>query len=319
LPRFLPSEHNDALLVKFLLGEANEAEAREASDWIASNSENEAYFQQLIAVWKSGALQVDTKNINVNDAWSRFQLKTERQSSRLIGFRVAAAVMIICCTMALAYLFFRPAQKTQQLMAVATTSTKTQQLPDKSEVVLNKNSSLEYPDAFDKTQRLVTLQGEGFFKIQPNKTQPFLIRVSDMLVKVVGTSFNIKELRGRVEVVVETGVVSVSRKGKTIELHPGEKIVSTFSDSSFNMQKEPDQLYNYYRTKIFTCDNTPLYKLVAVLNEAYGVQIEIGRPELNSLLLTTTFENEPIEKILRIITQTLDLKTEKKGHKIILQ
>jgi transmembrane sensor len=319
LPTFLPSEHIDALLVKFLLGEANEAEVREASDWIASNSENEVYFQQLIAVWKSGAPQVNTKHLDASEAWSRFQLKTKQKSSRFTGFRIAAAVMIICCTVALAYLFFRPAPKTQQLMVVATAGTKTQQLPDNSEVVLNKNSSLEYPAAFHKKQRLVTLKGEGFFKIQPNASQPFLIRVSDMLVKVVGTSFNIKELSGRVEIVVETGIVSVSRKGKTVELHPGEKIISRYSDSSLNMQKETDQLYNYYRTKIFICDNTPLYKLVAVLNEAYGVQIDIGRPALNSLLLTTTFENEPIDKILQIITQTLGLKAEKKGDKIILQ
>jgi transmembrane sensor len=319
LTTFLPSEHYDALLVKFLLGEANEAEVKEASEWIALSSENEAYFHQLITVWKSGGPQVRTGNINTNDAWRHFQQKTGQKSSRLISFRIAAAVMIVCCTVALAYIVFKPEQKIVQLMAVATNTTKTQQLPDQSEVVLNRNSSLEYPAEFHKTQRVVTLHGEGFFKIQPNKTQPFLIQVSDMLVKVVGTSFNIKEINGRVEIIVETGIVAVSRKGKTVELHRGEKIISAFLDSSLSLQKETDQLYNYYRTKVFTCDNTPLYKLVAVLNEAYGVQITIGRPALNSLLLTTTFENEPIEKILQIITQTLNLKAQKNGDKIVLQ
>ena len=56
-----------------------------------------------------------------------------------------------------------------------------------------------------------------------------------------------------------------------------------------------------------------------VLNEAYGDSIIIGRSELKSLTLTTRFDNESLENILDIISETFEIKIEKKGNKYILK
>jgi ferric-dicitrate binding protein FerR (iron transport regulator) len=81
-----------------------------------------------------------------------------------------------------------------------------------------------------------------------------------------------------------------------------------------------DKLYNYYRSKEFVCDDTPLWKLVQVVNEAYDAKIIIGRKELNDMRLTTTFNNESLEKVLEIIHLTFDITvTKKEDGQIILQ
>jgi transmembrane sensor len=81
-----------------------------------------------------------------------------------------------------------------------------------------------------------------------------------------------------------------------------------------------DKLYNYYRTKEFVCDDTPLWKLVQVVNEAYNVKIIIGRKELNDKTLTTTFYNESLEQVLEVIRLTFDITVIKKEDgQIILQ
>ncbi|MCD6064325.1 MAG: Fe2+-dicitrate sensor, rane component, partial [Flavipsychrobacter sp.] len=64
---------------------------------------------------------------------------------------------------------------------------------------------------------------------------------------------------------------------------------------------------------------TPLWRLVDVLNEAYGVNIIIGNPRLKNLELTTTFRNEPIENILAVVSETLNIHVERKGIDIILK
>jgi ferric-dicitrate binding protein FerR (iron transport regulator) len=84
-------------------------------------------------------------------------------------------------------------------------------------------------------------------------------------------------------------------------------------------EKVSDQLYKYYRTKEFVCDDTPLWKLVQVINEAYHSQVIIGNPALKDMTLTTTFHNESLEQVLNVISITFNIKVVKEGNTIILQ
>jgi len=193
-------------------------------------------------------------------------------------------------------------------------------LSDGSVITLNKRSTITYPSKFKGNTRTIALKGEAFFNVAPDKKKPFIISVNDVRVTVVGTSFNIKSENGSTEVVVETGIVRVTRSGKTVELNAGEKIVMDAKDSTTVKEAVSDKLYNYYRSKEFVCDETPLWKLVQVLNEAYDSKIIIGRKELNEKRITTTFYNESLEKILEIIHLTFDITVIKKEDgQIILQ
>jgi ferric-dicitrate binding protein FerR (iron transport regulator) len=193
-------------------------------------------------------------------------------------------------------------------------------LSDGSVITLNKRSTVTYPSKFKGNTRAIALKGEAFFNVAPDKKKPFIISVNDVQVSVVGTSFNIKSENGNTEVVVETGIVQVTKSGKTVELNAGEKIIMPANDSSATKEKVSDKLYNYYRSKEFVCDETPLWKLVQVLNEAYDSKIIIGRKELNDKRITTIFYNESLEKILEIIHLTFDITVIKKEDgQIILQ
>ena len=193
-------------------------------------------------------------------------------------------------------------------------------LSDGSVITLNKRSTVTYPSKFKGNTRAIALKGEAFFNVAPDKKRPFIISVNDVQVTVVGTSFNIKGENGNTEVVVESGVVRVTRSGKTVELNAGEKVVMHANDSIASKEAVDEKLYNYYRTKEFVCDETPLWKLVQVLNEAYDAKIIIGRKELNDKKITTIFYNESLEKILEVIHLTFDITVIKKEDgQIILQ
>jgi ferric-dicitrate binding protein FerR (iron transport regulator) len=188
-------------------------------------------------------------------------------------------------------------------------------LPDGSVITLNKRATITYPSKFKGNSRAIALNGEAFFKVAPDKKKPFIISVDDVQV-----SFNIKSENGNTEVVVETGIVEVTKFGRTVELVAGEKIVLSANDSNATKEKVSDKLYNYYRSKEFVCDDTPLWKLVQVVNEAYDAKIIIGRKELNDKTLTTTFNNESLEQVLEVIRLTFDITIIKKENgQIILQ
>jgi ferric-dicitrate binding protein FerR (iron transport regulator) len=332
----VPSPYpNDALLVKFLLGEANSMEIEEAANWIGASRENEQYFHELRQVWCKSNPVEPVEEINEHDAWHRFKQnvtnENKQQQKAAVPpknifelparqlLQVAAILLIAICTMGIAYFMYNRYNSPEILQISAKNNIQNQQLADGSTVLLNKHSSLFYPVKFKGNQREVKLQGEAFFSIQPDKSKPFRVKVNELTISVVGTSFNIKELNGKTEVIVETGIVEVSRRGRTIVLHPKEKISIGKDDSSFTKEMEADQLYNYYRTKNFTCDNTPLWKLVEVLNEAYGSKISINNNAIRNLPLTTTFEEESLDNILNIIAQTLSIRIVKLDGQILLQ
>lgn len=233
------------------------------------------------------------------------------------GWMVAASIAIIIGLGLAGYRLFN--QPVKEMVVQAKQMVVTDTLPDGSVVTVNKGSSILYPSKFGGETRPVTLKGEAFFNVAPDKKKPFLISINDALITVVGTSFNVNSENGNIEVVVESGIVRVTKKGKTIALKANEKLLAEAKDTVLMKEAVTDRLYNYYRTKEFVCDDTPLWKLISVLNEAYGANIVIENTELKDLKLNTTFNNESLGQVLNVISLTFNIKVKKEAGKIVLQ
>lgn len=316
----------DELVAKYLAGENSEAESKELLLWLEDSEDNRNYFHQMTLLWSES----NTENIAFADeeaGWNKFKNRISgpaRQAKKVISLPVRwksiAAALVIGTTLLTAYFGnFFTGRFVNFILSKTDNQTKTDTLPDHSVVTLNKKSSLSYPATFKEGTREVTLKGEAFFEITPNKAQPFIIHTGGIQVKVVGTSFNIKNTDTSIEVIVQSGIVQVMRRGETLELHKGEKTLVTDSSGQMKKQQTADQLFNYYINRTFVCDNTPLWKLVEKLNEAYDVHIRISGNALRSLPINVTFHQESLDTILGILTQTLNLKVVREGNNIILQ
>lgn len=311
----------DQLLVKFLAKETTPAEEKEMLSWVESSEENLRYFHQFSLVWHESAAPKKT-GPDENEAWQKFTQAANSSTPktpvvRLRWLRMVAAAFILAIGASVVYLVNKPAE--QQVLLQAMNEVKKDTLSDNSIITLNKGAALSYPTAFKGTQRKVELKGEAFFEIAPDKTKPFIIDVDDVQVKVVGTSFNIKSNDSLTEIIVSSGIVQVTHNTETIELKKGEQAVITASDNRIQKSTSTDKLFNYYISHSFVCDNTPLWKLVDKLNEAYGVNITIARKELRAMPLTVTFDDESLNTILDILSQTLMLKVTRDNNDIILQ
>jgi len=291
------------------------------------NETHQQYYNQFKKIWDSSKELAAVSNVDVNKAWERFQNRISGRhepakilKSRFSWLRIAASVILIAGLGIAAFILVNKNTTPKEMVAQTGQNVLVDTLSDGSVITLNKRSTITYPSKFKGNTRAIALKGEAFFNVTPDKKKPFIISVNDVQVTVVGTSFNIKSENGNTEVVVETGIVRVTRSGKTVELNAGEKIVMAANDSIASKEAISDKLYNYYRSKEFVCDETPLWKLVQVLNEAYDSKIIIGRKELNEKRITTTFYNESLEKILEIIHLTFDITVIKKEDgQIILQ
>lgn len=313
--------------MKYLLGESSAEEQIAVESWLKEDAANQQQYDQLKKIWENSKQLAAESDADENKAWEKFRKKispatqpavTTPAVKKFSFLKIAALFILVAGVAIITYLMRSGNNDSTEQIATAGETVLTDTLPDGSVVTLNKQSSLIYPGKFKGETRPVTLKGEAFFHVTPDKKKPFIISVNNIQVTVVGTSFNIKSNISGTEVIVETGVVRVARNGKTTELRAGEKLMFSAADSTPVKETVTDQLYNYYRSREFVCDDTPLWKLVDVLNEAYGSQIIIGRKELRELRITTTFNNESLDKILEVIHLTFDITISRQDGQVIL-
>ncbi len=321
----------DELLVKYLLGEASAAEEQSVLAWIKAHEDNRRYFDHFKMIWEQSRLLVATSTVNTDQAWERFKAKRDsaaesntaapvvldfkpaRKMTWLRTAGVAAALLVIATAT-----YFIAGSRNEIILA-STDKVRIDTLPDGSVVTLNKNSTLAYARDFNEKTRQVKLTGEAFFNVAPNKQKPFDIKVDEVKVHVVGTSFNVKNDAEETEVVVETGIVSVAVVDKAVKVLPRQKVVVRKKERALDVQRSQDDLYNYYRTKEFVCNNTPLYQLTEALGNAYNVKIVIPEERVRNLRWNTTLKEMPLNDILKLITQQFNLSIEQRNGEIILK
>jgi len=259
---------NDELLVKYLAGEASAGEQVLAETWIAASLHNREYFEHFKFLWDESQKLAHVSNINEDLAWNRFRERikkeyseTTKPKSNFQWIKVAAIILLVSAVALFGPYFFthhndirytstavnKPADN---LVRTATAdNTRIDTLSDGSVITLNKYSSLNYPPAFPGSSRNVELTGEAFFNIKHDPDKPFVIKANNVLVTVLGTSFNVKAVGDKTEVIVETGIVSVKKQTHIVSLYPGEKLTVYKTDTTLRKELNKDTLYRAYRYK----------------------------------------------------------------------
>lgn len=105
-------------------------------------------------------------------------------------------------------------------------------LPDSSIVWLNAGSKLTYTSNFNRKNRLVYLEGEGYFQISRNKNLPFIVDAFGFLVEGGQTEFNVKAYNDEpiIEAILVEGKVWLNHRTETIasDISLGRKYKATF-------------------------------------------------------------------------------------------
>lgn len=316
----------DDLLVKYLAGEATPEEKLQAEQWINANEANRKYYGDLNRIWQESGHIAGEGKVNEDAAWMRLQNRInktdveqqvrKKPQPNIQWFKIAASILIVGIVSYWVYNRFYDAHIIDKASG---NRVLTENLSDGSIITLNSNSQLSYPAHFTGDDRPVKLTGEAFFKIAPDKTKPFIISVKGATITVVGTSFDVKNRKGETEVIVATGIVKVKAHGREIQLYPGEKVMVTETGTELVKQQNKGSLYNYYITGALICDQTPLYQLVDKLNEIYKVDIEIANDKLRNLPITTTFKDQSLDEILKVITETFNIRAEYQGGRLLLK
>lgn len=180
------------------------------------------------------------------------------------------------------------------------------ELPDHSKVNLNAQSSISYHPLWWRVNRMVKLEGEGFFEVE--KGRKFTVSSAKGITQVVGTSFNIFAREDIYKVTCVTGIVKVkSRSGFEAILKPN-------SSAEIQSNGKISVLYNIetfpeisWKKNIFLFTASPVLRVFKEIERQYGVIIETKFDD--SSLYTGNFtKDQNVEEILKYVCPALGLK-----------
>jgi len=234
--------------------------------------------------------------------------------------KIAASVALIMMVAA-AFWFFNTSQDSI-IYATNYGETKTLVLPDSSVVTLNANSKLSIAAQWDaKEDRHVQLEGEAFFEVTHNDTR-FMVHTEDLTVEVLGTEFNVNNRRSKTQVVLNSGKIRLNLERNNKEdllMQPGD--LAEFSKQSGQLlQKNVNpEVHSSWRNNTLIFDGTPLSEVAQMLEDNYGLKVEIKDQTLSERRLTGEIASTELDMFLNTLPALLDIKLTRNGKKLILE
>jgi transmembrane sensor len=258
------------------------------------------------------------------------QLLNERR--RMYMWLGGIAVSVFCCIAG--FFLIKPGPTTagsaEQFDKIVTrTGSKTLiNLPDSSSVILNSACQFGYNKEFGVTRREMQLSGEAYFDIHKNPDMPLVIHAGNVIIRVLGTTFNVRANPedSFVEATLLKGIIEVSLvtdPERKILLRPNEKIIIRNSDEFLtgkmadNRHKNRDEVITVTKVQEDPVDSSYLetawirdkmffhkesfVSLAAKMERWYNVKIVLTDTALNSMLFTGSLEKESLDEAFRAL------------------
>lgn len=195
-------------------------------------------------------------------------------------------------------------------------------LPDGTTVYLNASSSLRYPSSFaNSTQRIVEFVGEGFFKVAPDKSHPFIVKTAGQKLEVLGTQFNINSYPyyKNIKTTLIEGSIIIENDSKVSKImKPGQQAIVSKTDMILKTV-ETDYVMAW-KNGYFMFNHETLEEIMSKLSQWYKINVVYDDPELkNKVFFGSISRFENISKVLKVMERTHVAKFEIKDNNIIIK
>ncbi|HEX5168170.1 MAG TPA: FecR domain-containing protein [Cyclobacteriaceae bacterium] len=204
------------LIASFLSGNASKEEKRLFAEWLSQSPANEVLFQELEKIWSNSSITRDLANPETDAEWNKLaeRIESDKNTPRPVYFirhhwlKVAASLVILLVAFWMLNRNDNTHADDSATVFASNDNVSFFYLPDSSEVLLAAHSTLTFEKTFGREIREVHLKGEGQFEVEHDSLHPFYVMMDEVVVRVVGTSFTVKE-DSEVTVTVSTGKVKV--------------------------------------------------------------------------------------------------------------
>ncbi|MBR1401439.1 MAG: DUF4974 domain-containing protein [Prevotella sp.] len=192
------------------------------------------------------------------------------------------------------------------------------ELSDGTHVWLNSETTLSFPLSFSG-DRQVAVTGQAFFDVSHTGT-PFRVQCSKGVVKVMGTTFDVRDYAGETtSVTLVSGSVAYATNSETTQLHPGEQAVQEPGSQSIVVQQVDTRRFTAWKDGMIYFKDERLEDVMSDIERMYDVNIVYSDNYLRDMLFTgecSRFKN--VDEFMKLLQMTGLIEYKKNGKTIIL-
>lgn len=271
-------------------------ESRKAAAWEAV---------RLRTVASSNAAQPHLKD-NGNSYTISNETTTHEPSLWRRVLRVAA--VLIPAAIATALLVTQLPQGGDSFTYVAEAATDSVTLPDGSNVILGKGSTLTFRQW--RNHRETTLEGVALFTVRHDELAPFTVSAGEATVTVLGTVFSVEHWPGeaRVRTKVESGRVGMEGSEQRIYLSAGE--TGTLTDGRL-LRETANTGKIRIDSRVMEFHGATLREVAEEVVSAYHNElrgVRINSEQADSVRITTSFRNAALSQVISELNLHFDKK-----------
>lgn len=300
----------------------------EVREWVEASEQNRELFMETRKFYDL----VSMTEVMDSEAESEFEQPRRTLWHRLRPFLYSAAVIAGVIVVA-GLLFFKSENKFETVVPTSSIHPNLHaleipvgqrlrlELADGTNVWLNSNTRLEFPDEFDNEHRLVTIDGAASFEVAKDSVHPFVVRTPHCNIVVRGTTFNVDaySTSDRMILNLVEGKVEVEKDGWSQTLKPGQRLVlAKDSPEVGNLCEEELEWVN----GIMSFNQLPLRDIFKKFERYYGVDISYANKSLGNTKFSGKFYiDEGIDQALKTLQRDMDFqyKIDKTRKKIIIK
>lgn len=293
--------------------------------WIIKDKWTTEKNNAMSAIWNEIEI---TPNDNTYKALERVkstikQIENRKKHLRMRRILLGSAAVIIPILLLLGSYFY--IIQDVKMIEVVTSSNQQKQctLSDGTTILLNSCTKVTYPSKFRNTTRVVTLEGEAYFSVASDAEKPFIVKTSDLSVRVLGTKFNISAYptNDRTIATLNSGKIQVDlQSGKADSryiLKPNQEIIFNKIDKSVLINTVAGENVHWKDGSLIFQDAT-FNDIVNTIERRYGVSIDYNKQDFLYTPYTIKFiNNESLEDVLNILQDVIGNFEYKKENKRI--
>ena len=187
-------------------------------------------------------------------------------------------------------------------------------LPDSSVVYLNSGSTLTYPKKFATDKRVVSLEGQGWFKVYASKTYPFYVNISEgMSLYVYGTEFDVAAYphENNIEIYLASGNLNMLLPLKDVEcsIKPNQKLTYDTLNESIDVANMADGMGYDWKEGNLCFRHSDMAEILTTLSRRFDVIIDMENASADTNEYHASFTaSETIEQILTQLSGLSGLK-----------
>lgn len=314
------------LLEKYLNNQCSEDELMEVFQWISSGLPGKEGLDWARDIWTSSNFKEgEVTRARLDQLFDRIQSETQPKTIKMVPSagkiitwmnRVAVILFLPLLTI-LILAIYQNKQKAikyagvvpDSLEITAAFGSKTVvQLSDGTEAHLNYGSSLKYPGFFTGNTRDVKLTGEAYFKVATNHEKPFVVHANHLLVKAVGTEFNVFAPSGEniIETTLVNGKVIVEKNSKKAGeqiisiMRPGQHLYYDTHIGEGEITEGNIDVYIAWKNGEVIFDDTPIREVAKRLSRMYNVDIKVSE-DIDDFTYTVKFKDLPLAEVLDLM------------------